>query len=66
MKPPHFSKLPARFWDKVEVQESGCWNWTGDARTIGYGRFHLDGQQFSTHRLSAADYFGDDWGKFNV
>lgn len=28
----------ARFWSKVEVDESGCWRWTG-ARAHGYGRF---------------------------
>ena len=33
------SRLPARFWDKVRVLDSGCWEWQA-GKTEGYGRFH--------------------------
>ncbi len=30
-----------RFWSKVSVQHDGCWEWTGDLDSSGYGRFYV-------------------------
>ncbi|TXH43519.1 MAG: HNH endonuclease [Desulfurellales bacterium] len=34
-------RLPERFWNKVAVQENGCWLWTGAKCPLGYGKFRL-------------------------
>lgn len=26
-----------RFWDRVDIQPEGCWNWTGSTTSNGYG-----------------------------
>lgn len=44
-------KLPDRFWTKVEVSATGCWNWTGAKLPRGYGRFRLNGKAKAPHRL---------------
>lgn len=59
MKPPNYSKLPTRFWDKVEVNENtGCWEWTARTNWFGYGLFQFahKGKAFRSHRLAADDY----------
>jgi len=44
-------RLPARFWAKVKVVESGCWHWIGFVeKRGGYGRFQVSGQSWSAHR----------------
>lgn len=58
MKPPKYSNLPTRFWDKVTVNETtGCWEWTARTNWFGYGLFQFahKGKAFRSHRLSAAD-----------
>lgn len=35
------SRLPARFWHKVQVTDSGCWQWTAYRDQDGYGRYAL-------------------------
>lgn len=57
MKPPQFSKLPVRFWDKVEIQDSGCWEWQGSTN-LGYGKYSHEGSMRRAHRLAAEDYHG--------
>ena len=32
-------RLPERFWSKVEIAESGCWEWSGAVGSKGYGTF---------------------------
>ena len=32
-------EIPARFWDKVSVDPSGCWLWTAFKSEKGYGQF---------------------------
>jgi hypothetical protein len=44
-------RLPSKIWARVQVTESGCWQWTGDRRLNGYGRVGLFGKRFITHRL---------------
>jgi len=68
MKPPKYTSLPTRFWDKVaEPNENGCWLWTGrrsvpsvKTKTSGaYGRVMYMGVQMGAHRLFAADAKGE-------
>jgi len=46
------SRLPARFWDKVQVVESGCWEWTGGGDGRGYGTCGHDGRMQKAHRVT--------------
>lgn len=32
-------RLPARFWEKVRVTQSGCWEWQNATNGRGYGRY---------------------------
>lgn len=32
------SRLPERFWQKIEATESGCWQWTGLIDRYGYAK----------------------------
>lgn len=44
-----------RFWEKVSIADSGCWEWTAGLRskTEGYGDFSLGvGRNESAHRFS--------------
>ena len=55
MTPPSYSNLPARFWDKVEVQDSGCWEWQAGLDSNGYGQFHLNERKHLSTRLALKD-----------
>ncbi len=45
--------LLERFWSKVEVIGSGCWEWRGGLATNGYGRFNLgNGKSVPAHRIT--------------
>lgn len=35
--PDWMFKLPPRFWEKVLIRESGCWEWLGSKNWDGYG-----------------------------
>ena len=50
--------LLEKFFEKVEKQQSGCWEWQGLTDNNGYGRFNFDGKQSSAHRFSAK-YLGN-------
>jgi len=41
-----------RFWDKVDIDDNDCWNWTGSKNDLGYGRFGINGKVIRTHRYS--------------
>ena len=41
----------ARFWAKTQRQPSGCIVWTASLSQLGYGRFKINGQLVSPHRL---------------
>ncbi|KKK72154.1 hypothetical protein LCGC14_2906740 [marine sediment metagenome] len=59
MIPPDYTSLPARFWDRVEVDEkTGCWVFIGSGTSQGYVKFTEDYQHIYAHRLAAADYYG--------
>lgn len=49
-----------RFWRYVEKEENGCWNWTGDTATNGYGRITLNNgdDAVSVHRYSFEKFSG--------
>lgn len=55
MDHPRFGdqKLPPRYWQKVEVSPSGCWEWTAN-RANGYGRLRMSNPRRTeaAHRLS--------------
>ena len=54
------SSVLARFWDKVEVVDSGCWEWRGGLATNGYGRFNLgNGKSAPAHRITYNLFKGD-------
>lgn len=59
MNPPKYSNLPAHFWDRVEVQDSGCWEWIGYTNPKGYGRVTIDRRKSQTHRLAYIDVHGE-------
>lgn len=43
----------ARFWSKIDVGgPADCWPWQAASHKFGYGRFRLDGQLVSPHRLA--------------
>ncbi|WP_420886671.1 HNH endonuclease signature motif containing protein [Brachybacterium muris] len=33
-------RLPVRFWEKVSLIESGCWEWTASLTAGGYGQYY--------------------------
>lgn len=44
--------LPERFWEKVVVNEDGCWIWTAAKNGKGYGQFWFNGKTVKAHRYS--------------
>lgn len=46
-------RLPARFWAKVNLNDSGCWEWTAYLAQ-GYGHFRINQPRSTplTHRLA--------------
>ncbi|WP_084340476.1 HNH endonuclease signature motif containing protein [Ectopseudomonas oleovorans] len=58
-----FTKTPAdpndRFDEKVKVDDSGCWLWTGHIDHKGYGVFGVTSKQlWKAHRYSYARHVG--------
>ena len=41
-----------RFWQKVEIQDNGCWNWTGNINWKGYGGFRFNRRWGRAHRFA--------------
>jgi len=48
---PPPAALPVRYADRVEVQEDGCWYWTGTVLDNGYGQVSYQGRPWLVHRL---------------
>lgn len=48
------TRLPERFWNKIKVSESGCWEWTAyRGKVDGYGRFRWKaGATTLSHRIA--------------
>lgn len=45
-------RLPERFWSKVHVTESGCWEWTAALSKAGYGWYNEHNRPDSAHRVA--------------
>ena len=45
-------RLPPRFWRKVVVAESGCWEWKASGNQFGYGRLRVGRRMIVSHRVS--------------
>lgn len=45
-------RLPASFWRRVRVSESGCWEWAGARTANGYGRLRPGGRHVYAHRFA--------------
>lgn len=54
-------RVPARFWERVQVAESGCWEWQG-SKSHGYGTFGLNGKTVRTHRYICTVAHGEPNG----
>lgn len=46
------ARLPQRFWDKVRVVPSGCWEWTAGKHAGGYGQVSWGGTSRRAHRVA--------------
>jgi len=40
-----------RLWNKVNISENGCWEWTGNTNHNGYGDFTVGYKHFRVHRF---------------
>lgn len=40
-----------RFFDKIKVNDSGCWEWQGHLNNRGYGQFSYRGKSIGAHRF---------------
>ncbi|GAI60357.1 unnamed protein product, partial [marine sediment metagenome] len=41
-----------RFWQKVKIQDNGCWEWTGGNSGEGYGGFSFNSHWVRAHRFA--------------
>jgi len=48
-----------RFLSKINVVESGCWEWTGCKNNQGYGQIKVDDKGIKTHRFIYEYYHGN-------
>ena len=49
-----------RFWAKVKIQPSGCWEWQASLDGRGYGQWVQGNQSFRAHRLAHSLYYLTD------
>lgn len=54
-----------RFFDKVLIANSGCWEWQASTRAT-YGAFKFRGKTYSAHRVSWILHYGDIAGDLLV
>jgi len=47
-----------RFWDKIAIRKSGCWEWTGCRSRQGYGVIRFGKLLMTCHRVMATITFG--------
>lgn len=43
-------RLPDRFWSKVKIADSGCWEWQAHL-SKGYGHYSVNGKPRGAHRI---------------
>lgn len=60
------TKDVARFWSKVAIRESGCWEWTAPLHKRGYANFFLQGKMLWSHRVAYRIYYAVDPGHLDV
>jgi len=48
----------ARFMDKVVVNPTGCWLWTGACNSCGYGSIRIENKDHKAHRLAYELFVG--------
>lgn len=55
---PLSRELAQRFFARLRIAESGCWEWTHRAKLKGYGQISIGGKHFMAHRLSYLLFVG--------
>jgi len=50
--------LADRFWRKVEIMPTGCYQWTGARNPKGYGMIRSDRRSLVAHRLVYESFIG--------
>lgn len=48
-----------RFWERVKVQDNGCWIWQGPVNVAGYGVLGIGRRIKSSHRMAWTYANGD-------
>ncbi len=48
-----------RFWCKVSISDSGCWQWLDLQNYAGYGRFWFNGKMLRAHKFSYNLFIGE-------
>lgn len=68
-----FQKIPQltrkdvdRFWEKVQILPSGCWEWQAGRTDENYGQFRIRGKHFVASRVAYFIYYGVDPGDLQV
>jgi len=46
------SRLPGRWWNLVQLGDSGCWEWKSAAEKRNYARFQVGGKMWLSHRYA--------------
>lgn len=67
-RPYNLSKKEVVQWykdNKCEIDENGCWNFTGDLDIGGYGKVKFQGKTHKLHRLSYDVYYEQILPKLN-
>jgi len=52
-------KAREKIVSKINIDDSGCWNWTGCIQSNGYGRITYQRKTMGVHRLSYMAFNGD-------
>lgn len=52
-------RLSLRYWKKVQIVESGCWEWIGSRNPAGYGQIRINKKAYIATRLMATVAHGE-------
>lgn len=52
-------KARARIVSRIDIDEEGCWNWTGCVQSNGYARVTYEYKTMGAHRLSYIAFNGE-------
>lgn len=56
----HDPRIPAKYWAKITVTESGCWQWGGPKmHKMGYSRISVQSRRVLGHRYFYEAFKGD-------